>query len=44
MIEKEKKKPNTTTQKALEEAEKFINDPNTKYFTSVRELIDSLND
>ena len=36
--------PNETTKKALEEAEMLINDPNTKYFTSVRELIDSLND
>lgn len=43
MIEKEKKKPNTTTQKALEEAEKLINNPNTKYFTNAKELIKSLN-
>lgn len=35
--------PNETTQKALEEAEKLINDPNTKYFTNVKELIKSLN-
>ncbi len=35
--------PNETTQKALEEAEKLINDPNTKYFTNVKELIASLN-
>jgi|GEM_PF-425664 hypothetical protein len=35
--------PNETTKKALEEAEMLINDPNTKYFTSARELIDSLN-
>ncbi|ACU92747.1 hypothetical protein [Capnocytophaga ochracea] len=36
--------PNETTQKALEEAERLINDPNTKYFTNVKELIASLND
>ena len=36
--------PNETTEKALEEAEKLINDPNTKYFTNVKELIASLND
>ena len=36
--------PNETTKKALEEAEMLINDPNTKYFRSARELIDSLND
>lgn len=35
--------PNEITQKALEEAEKLINDPNTKYFTNVKELIKSLN-
>ena len=36
--------PNETTQKALEEAEKLINDPNTKYYTNVKELIASLNE
>lgn len=42
-LQKRENIPNETTQKALEEAEKLINDPNTKYFTNVKELIKSLN-
>ena len=42
-LQKRENIPNETTQKALEEAEKLINDPNTKYFTNAKELIKSLN-
>ena len=44
IIETFEETPHETTQKALEEAERLINDPNTKYFTNVKELIASLND